>query len=65
MEIIGKQLNYGRTSHSTFKSDQRKQLEAEIMGNPQLSTLIAKMYFYDFTIFGFPFPKLNQEKKIY
>lgn len=46
-----------RTVHSTITSPYRRILEARLRSSPYLLELLVKMFYYDFELLGFDFPK--------
>ncbi|CAI4222453.1 unnamed protein product [Auanema sp. JU1783] len=48
-----------RTYHTTHGSSIRQQYENELYNSPDLLQLISKMFYFDFIMFDYPFPKLH------
>ncbi|CAJ0596050.1 unnamed protein product [Cylicocyclus nassatus] len=56
-KFIRASLSSGRTSHSTHESAEQLQTRTAILSSNYLTNLLVKMYYYDFTIFGFQIPE--------
>ncbi|CAD5222149.1 unnamed protein product [Bursaphelenchus xylophilus] len=58
IRFIQRQVNSGRTRHSTADKIISMKLEQEVRSSPYLMQMLVKMYYYDFLIFGYPLPKI-------
>ncbi|WKX88893.1 hypothetical protein Q1695_008490 [Nippostrongylus brasiliensis] len=56
LSFIKASVDEKRTPHSTKDSKEHTLTRQQILSNEQLLNLLIKMYFYDFVLFGFPFP---------
>ncbi|WKY10843.1 hypothetical protein Q1695_002862 [Nippostrongylus brasiliensis] len=57
---VEKELLVGRVFHSTFLSANRTATERQFYSNQTLIDMLTQIYFYDFIVFDFPFPKLRK-----
>ncbi|CAJ0596047.1 unnamed protein product [Cylicocyclus nassatus] len=57
VEYIRSSLTSGRTVHSTVDTVERKQTKELLLSNNYLRTLLIRMYFYDFVLFGYRVPR--------
>ncbi|CAJ0578073.1 unnamed protein product, partial [Mesorhabditis spiculigera] len=58
VRFIDKSLHAGRTEHSTQNFELRRNAEAEFRASRHLMELVTRMYYFDFTLFGYPVPIL-------
>ncbi|CAJ0580695.1 unnamed protein product, partial [Mesorhabditis spiculigera] len=56
---IATQMRDGRTGHATHRSLERQRVEAELKADPKLMTMLTRMFYYDFLLFGFPLPEIQ------
>ena len=51
-------LEARRTQHSTAKSPEREYYTKELRKNKAAMEVLIRLYYYDFVLFGFPFPEI-------
>ncbi|VDM75411.1 unnamed protein product [Strongylus vulgaris] len=59
ISYIADSLKSGRTIHSTVTSSSRLFLEQRLRSSPYLMELIVRLFYYDYKLFGYPFPNLD------
>ncbi|CAJ0596038.1 unnamed protein product [Cylicocyclus nassatus] len=60
IDYIERSVFYARTNHSTMGTVEQEETRRSILSNSYLLDLLIKMFYYDFVLFGFPFPVANQ-----
>ncbi|KHJ97480.1 hypothetical protein OESDEN_02539 [Oesophagostomum dentatum] len=60
IEYIKTSVLSRRTNHTTIGTRQQKETREAIMSSPYLMDLLVKMFYYDFTLFGYPLPDMPE-----
>ncbi len=58
ISFIRQQMTQKRTDHTTVDSEARIYYEKLLRTNPYHMELLVKMFYFDFSLLGFPFPQL-------
>uniref|UniRef100_A0A0N5A1U7 Protoheme IX farnesyltransferase, mitochondrial n=1 Tax=Parastrongyloides trichosuri TaxID=131310 RepID=A0A0N5A1U7_PARTI len=58
INFIEKEINYGRTYHSTFDTTDKEYFTNILLKNKYLLDLFLRMYYYDYQLFSFTSPKI-------
>lgn len=53
---IVEELTSARTKHATVSSPERRYYESQLRSDPYLMDLLVRIFYYDYLIFGYPFP---------
>ncbi|WKY07514.1 hypothetical protein Q1695_007183 [Nippostrongylus brasiliensis] len=55
---ISKEMLAGKTVHTTYGSEDRREAERTLMGNITLLTEVVRLYYYDFVLFDYELPSM-------
>ena len=58
IEFIDHQLHEATTNHTTSGKNERRAIDREVKTSPRIMTLLTRMYYYDFLLFGFSLPSI-------